>query len=216
MSDALLAEEERCFREIEFCFAEGLAQAEQALTKGLRRAQGKSAILANDTTFGYAMATAMRQVLTATYADVVALTAKAVSLGLESIEDELGWCEETVGAKYRGTAVEGVTAARVVSEGLVTEAMSQYGQAATLGLQAFQKDLQQQARLAAQRSEPVEVLQRRLFDSQPARLIGCSGRGVWWRPMSGLQAAARGVAIGLNNAVREAAMQGMNDAASLR
>ena len=216
MSDALLAAEETCFREIEYAFAVGHAIADPLLQKALKRSQGKIGPLLTDMKFQAGLTQAMTETIDATNADVAALTAQSVALSLESIEDELGWCEETLPARYKGTAVEGVTAVRDVSDDLVTEAMEQYRQATLLGVATFVRDATLQTRLALQRQETPEILVRRLFDASPAGLIGCSGRGVWWRPMSGLQAAARGVAIGLSNAVREGAMIGMNDASRRR
>jgi hypothetical protein len=211
----LLGFEEQCFAEIVGLFEQGVGDAQSALDASLRRVRDVGLVPA-DRTFIVRMMSLHVHVLDATQPYVVALAAKSVELALESIADELEHCEATQSQRLSGIAVEGVDFARRESSGLTTDAMMRFSVAIEAGQNAFTSELMRQTRLAASRGEDQTVLARRLLSPVPANLVGCGGRGVWWRASSGLQAAAREMAIGLSNAVRGAAMRGFNDAAAIR
>jgi hypothetical protein len=215
-SNELLVEEEACFAAIGFVFAAGLPDALIAVDKGWRRAKASAKALAADVEVLTSLLSLTADATTLSVPIVAGLASKTVDLSLEAISDELDICEATVGTRYAGVATEGVEQARDAAVGIVTKVLAKYEDVATSIAENMRGEYEHQMRVAALYEEPKEKVYARLFSTEALKLPANGGRGLWWRPTTGLSAAARNVAISLANEVREAAMNGMNDAAKRR
>lgn len=212
LSGDLLALEQECFSEIEMALATGAATAESTIRKRARALGGDIAKVSYDRQLATGLSLLMQQSLEAARASVAGMASLGIDLSLESMLDELGFLEDALAARYRGVAVEGVESSRHVAVDLVTEAMRLHVENERLGVAAFDSAYPMQARSAVS----VDDLVQRVCMATPMSRPNLHGRGIWWRVLPGVNASARAVSIGLTNAVREAAMHGMNVAGAAR
>ena len=212
LSSDLLALEDACFDQIDIAFAVLVSEAGTAYGRAWGRASEVSPPRLADARLPAALISLQAAALEKTRAPVAALAGQVRDSALESIEDELVVCENTLSARYAGTAVQAARKARDRSEVLVTERLMDYEFALARGGQAFAQQLAEQMGLSAMYGEDQTRGALRLFNVEPNRLPGNGGRGVWWRASSGLQAAARDVSIRLAGTVRLAAMEEFNAA----
>ena len=143
---------------------------------------------------------------------VARLARVGAELALESMADELGICERTLPARFAGVASAGVTAAEGRTPALTKDVLAGYSSTEPAVAAQFKAEAMRQLALSKDAGEPVVTLLDRFTRQTGPALPGLPSRGVWWRPPTTVKAAARHAVIGLTNAVREAAMAGMNEA----
>ena len=216
LSDDLLTLEENCFAAIDLLFEESVDHAADVFVRAWRRAKEDPKALTLDRTWQAAVGEIHAGVLAASRPPVAGLAAEVRHLSLESIGEEQTRCEETLAKRYVGIAVEAVKVATDRSDEVVSSRLEQYERALEAGQEAFQRQVNQQVLLSAQKAEDQTRVAKRLFNPEPNTLVGNGGRGVWWRASSGLKAAARDVSIRLSSEVRLAAMEEFNAAGDAR
>lgn len=209
-SAALLEAETACFAAVDRRFGDYTGNAEVEVRVSWRRTGGRPASSAQLRDELAALATAA---LEACRPAVTRLLRIGTDLALEAIADELGYCEAALPARYAGSAAVGVEAAEQQTAALTDAAAAGCRAGEPAALLALDAGVRQQLTLSAGHAEPLQVLLARVIRPQPGPgTPGLTGRGVWWRPAGEAKAAARAAVIGLTNAVREAAMAGMNTA----
>jgi hypothetical protein len=212
LSDDLLTLEEACFVEIDTAFAEHVTAAGDAYAAAWRRAPVGFPPGPTDERLLSALTGQHADCLSSTRGAVAGLAGQVRDLSLESIEEELGACEATLGKRFEGSAVAGARRARDRSDRLVTERLQDYEFAMMRGQQAFVEQVNAQMLLSRSYGEDQTKGAMRLFNAETNTLLGNGGRGVWYRASSGLKAAARDVSIRLASTTRTAAMEEFNAA----
>lgn len=210
-SAALLEAEQACLDAIDRRFTSAAPLARTATRAAWRRAGGQPGL---DQRLRTDLAALAADALVSCRPDVTRLLRVGTDLALESISDELGYCEATLPDRHAGTAQAGVAAAEEHTTALTDTAAAGYTSAEPGMLAGLDAALIQQLTLSARWDEASSTLLARLTRPEPgAGTPGLTGRGIWYRPATAAQAQARASVIGLVNAVREAAMAGMNAAA---
>jgi hypothetical protein len=117
LSRDLLTLEEACFVEIDTAFAEHVTAAGDAYAAAWRRAPVGFPPGPTDERLLSALTGQHADCLSSTRGAVAGLAGQVRDLSLESIEEELGACEATLGKRFEGSAVAGARRARDRSYG---------------------------------------------------------------------------------------------------
>lgn len=209
LSHQLLQVEERTFAEIGLVFDGLQGRGERLVAAAGRRGKGwgSDAALRSD------LAKLHAQALRKTVGPFEALAEETARLSRSSILAELALCEKMLPAKYKGTTDR---VGDILTEDFPVD-VTPTVEAFTLSAQAlrptFSGEVSRQFVLG--RGDTVEQMTARLFSRDPVRLTAFSGRGLWWREVSYLNAIARHRSIDLANTTRLTAMMEWNtDAAT--
>lgn len=214
LSDELLVEEHGTFALFEVAFAErypnALRQVESAYRRGLELALRDSR-----------MTERVQGIVESACSDATDamsdLLVRASEMVLESMATELTYCEQTLAQKYKGVAMRGVQAATMAAPAMRDQSLDRFREKTVQTVLWWRGDWTDALRFAVMNKEPMEVLERRLFSTEPLRgVLGHSGRGVWWRPPGSLSRWAREVEFDLVNEIRTMAIARMNEAADAR
>lgn len=127
---------------------------------------------------------------------------------LTSIEDELGWCEDTMAGRYAGTADVALLVARLTSSSVVTDMTEAYLRSGMVW-----GELYTQAAQAARLAEDAAEFEARMLSAEPVKARGHQGSGLWVQEVRRKVVAIRAVSVVTQNAVRGQGMRAFNDAA---
>lgn len=210
LSDDLLAEEEGCFTRVWDAFDAVVDTAGSLFAEAWAVNGEDPARLRNDDEFAVVLSDLHTIAIEASMDAVGDMADVARDLSVESIRDELTLCERTLATPYAGLAEVSVTAAADQIDALHVDRLVAFADTTLYTQQTFAEAVQEQLRFAVLYKEPQEKVASRLFNPKPANLKGCSGRGMWWRSTSDLNASARDVSIRLSTQVRVAAMSTFN------
>lgn len=210
LADDLLIVEEQCFEEIAALVARGAVPARKAVRKSLT-ATDELASLASNAALARELQRLHINSTRRVFPVVRALFSSTADASVESMKDELGWCEATLGKKHRGLADAAVTFASGQVGELVEQAMDAFEPVAVEQAVVFGQESHKQMLLARQYEDTTDDLLARLFETEPVRRPGITGRGVWMRTASALNARTRLSSISLMNAVRVTAMMAFNE-----
>lgn len=208
LSDALLAKEVRAFGRNEASFIGPVATARARQDAAFRRGIGSARALDEGTA---AVARQMAHAIDGTVPAFELLLKESGGLARVSITQELRLVESTLASKYRGLTRAAMSLLDDDAvESLAVDAVLTYQQALAASATWFVEQLRTEWRTAATMREAIELVDRRLFSTQPVALPGHSGVGLWWKVLQVADRTAREGSISHVNAVRTAAMSWFN------
>jgi hypothetical protein len=135
----------------------------------------------------------------------------AIGKGLESIREELEFCERTLGKKYSGLAREACDAVDGSEDQLMTLALVQYRANAGNAIDWVTGQMELELRVSSSLQEPADTMLDRIVSASSVRVPQHTGRGLWWKVLEHCNRIAREVEFAIVNAARSEAMRQFNE-----
>jgi len=159
----------------------------------------------------------LRDLLPESAGPVASMLDRAAEMTLRSLDDEMRAIEACFGKRYAGVAETGIDSTEADRQSMTENALEQYAASLLPIVEGFRVGVEEQVAMHDLYDDGDKaLLVARFVSPEPLRLMGNSGRGIWWRPMSGAQMAARACSIGLVNALRSATIENVNRASAAR
>ena len=194
-------------------FVARVGVAQEAFGAGWKRAKADPKALPKDARMMSRISEAHGRALAQSKPLVDTLLTTVLEMTIESISDELAWCEKTLAEKYAGLTEEAMLRVRSAGpEVWLTPRSTAYAVTADAAGTTFTAKAKQQVQYTAQYADDQARAGQRLFATTPIHVKGNGGRGIWWRTPSDLNAAIVEASITLQSQVRNAAMQAFNEA----
>lgn len=210
LADDLLRDEEDVFAQVASMLADGMVLARAELEDALSKV-GDVESLVSSSESQNRIVDAHRETLSPCFNAAGGLLDRVVGLTVDSIREELRLCERTLGAAYRGLADEAVDTVVHDADRISVDALQAHARNLNPTVEVFRRDLRKQLLLAKQYEDTPEQLDKRLFTIDPSSRPGFSGRGIWHRSGSWVNASTRDASISTMNAVRILSMRRFNE-----
>lgn len=207
-SDALLAEEERCFARVDASFRQAVGDLPADVVSRLGRVSGQPARLRSERPLQNRLLRGQQSAATDAGQHVRALAERAEQMAYQSIARELRVCERTMSRRYRGLTTAAVEAAQEQGASLVDVSAEDYAAAATAAIGRFRTAMLLQFGLA---EGDADLVPRLFSETKVTGVRGFGGRGVWWGTPADLKAVARRWAVEIANTTRTAVMVQFNE-----
>ena len=199
----LLLDEEDCRQNMEALFVGAVPRVAQLLTEALSGSKDIDKVAA-------LIGERADLIVEGTVTVFRGLLDVAVGKGLESIREELQVCEQTLGPKYAGLAVDACDRVDDAQDSLLTLGAMQYRANASTVLGWFVQQLALEIRVSMSLEEGPALLVSRLVAPSSVRVEQHSGRGLWWKVLEHCNRITREVEFATVNAARTEAMMQFN------
>lgn len=208
LSDDLLVVEEQCFADVAAVILQGAVAAQRKFL---------SVITSDDKVAGAAANAALRQELGASHLELIGgVTGRVRTLlevtadaTIESLGEELLWCEGTLAKKYAGVAESTMAWLKKSRDDFVAAGLVSYVGVGSDSTAEFDREMTRQLLLARQYGDTPEQAASRLFAPKVSR-PGVGGRGVWLRSGSWVNEYARRSSVSVMNGLRTSGMAAFN------
>lgn len=216
MLDTLLGDEEECRAAVEQKFAyavnrsAGSLPSARSLTDAMHGRLGRDG---NVDRLGQVVESVLDRSVD-TYRGLLEATARKA---VDSIAEELLWCERTLDRKYAGVTEQSMTlVAATLVEPWAEARVDAYQGRFEEWRDTFEAIVWTDWRASITGQESLEQWDARMFSVEQVRLPGHSGRGTWWQPFQWTFAEMRAGEFLMVNDLRRGAMRWWNTTAAER
>lgn len=218
LSDETLAVEKQCSAAVGRVLAARVGVATEAFGAGWKRSKDDPKALIRDARMMARITEAHGRVLKQAQPLIEDATRQVLGMAVESIGEELRWCEKTLAQRYGGITDEALARVQMSIEdgGWMDARLTAIGQAVPRAGVTFEREAKRQVQFSGQYGDTQAAARGRLFSQIPNRLLGNSGLGIWWRTAYDLDAVITEASITVQSQVRTAAMAAFNEAGASR